>query len=72
MRARASSAVSYSAWVFTFDDTDKKGVATPLAEMRRLIEDNPRNQEAIFPYIGGQEVNTSPTPLASPVFDQLP
>ena len=46
---------------FTFDDTDKKGVASPLAEMRRLVEDNPHNQEAIFPYIGGEEVNTSPT-----------
>ena len=46
---------------FTFDDTDKKGVATPLAEMRRLIEANPLNREAIFPYIGGEEVNTSPT-----------
>ena len=46
---------------FTFDDTDTKGVASPLAEMRRLIEKDPRNQEVIFPYIGGQEVNTSPT-----------
>ena len=46
---------------FTFDDTDKKGVASPLAEMRRLIERDPRNGEVIFPYIGGQEVNTSPT-----------
>ena len=46
---------------FTFDDTDKKGVASPLAEMRRLIEQDPRNQEAIFPYIGGEEVNTSPS-----------
>ena len=46
---------------FTFDDTDKKGVASPLAEMHRLIEKDPRNQEVIFPYIGGQEVNTSPT-----------
>ena len=46
---------------FTFDDTDKKGVASPLAEMRRLIEADPRNREAIFPYIGGEEVNTSPT-----------
>ncbi len=46
---------------FTFDDTDRKGVASPLAEMRRLIDQNPRNQEVIFPYIGGQEVNTSPT-----------
>ena len=46
---------------FTFDDTDGKGVATPLAEMRRLIEKDPRNQEVIFPYIGGEEVNNSPT-----------
>ena len=46
---------------FTFDDTDKNGVATPLAEMRRMIESNPRNREVIFPYIGGEEVNASPT-----------
>ena len=46
---------------FTFDDTDKKGVATPLAEMRHLIETNPRNREVIFPYIGGEEVNSSAT-----------
>ena len=46
---------------FTFDDADKKGVATPLAEMQRLIEENPRNQEVIFPYIGGEEVNSNPT-----------
>ncbi len=46
---------------FTFDDTDRKGVATPLAEMRRLIEENPRIRKTAFPYIGGEEVNTSPT-----------
>ena len=46
---------------FTFDDTDKKGVATPLAEMHRLLAEDPRNAEAIFPYIGGEEVNNSPT-----------
>ena len=46
---------------FTFDDTDTKGVATPLAEMDRLITEEPRNRDAIFPYIGGEEVNTSPT-----------
>ena len=46
---------------FTFDDTDSKGVASPLAEMRRLIEHNPKNAERIFPYIGGEEVNDSPT-----------
>ena len=46
---------------FTFDDTDRKGVATPISEMRRLIKENPHNQEVIFPYIGGEEVNASPT-----------
>jgi hypothetical protein len=46
---------------FTFDDTDTKGVATPLVEMRRLIGKDPLNQEVIFPYIGGEDVNTSPT-----------
>ena len=46
---------------FTFDDSDRKGVATPLAEMRRLVERCPRNNDVIFPCIGGQEVNTSPT-----------
>ena len=46
---------------FTFDDTDTKGVASPVAEMRRLIDENPRNREVIFPYVGGDEVNTSPT-----------
>ena len=46
---------------FTFDDTDTKGVATPLAEMRRLTRANPANADVIFPYIGGKEANTSPT-----------
>jgi hypothetical protein len=46
---------------FTFDDNDKKGVATPLARMHQLIEKDPSNRDVIFPYIGGEEVNTSPT-----------
>ena len=46
---------------FTFDDTDTKGIATSLTEMEQLIESEPRNREAIFPYIGGEEVNTIPT-----------
>ena len=45
---------------FTFDDTDTLGVATPIAEMHRLIKNDPRNAVVIFPYIGGEEVNTSP------------
>ena len=46
---------------FTFDDADRKGIATPISVMHRLIEKDPRNREVIFPYIGGKEVNTSPT-----------
>lgn len=44
---------------FTFDDTNPE--ATPIEEMHRLIEKDPRNAERIFPYIGGEEVNSSPT-----------
>ena len=46
---------------FTFDDKDRRGAAASLAEMRRLIAANTRNREVIFPYIGGEEVNSSPT-----------
>ena len=62
---------------FTFDDRGRKaddapesggaggadvtGVPSPLSEKERLIAGNPRNREAIFPYIGGSEVNKSPT-----------
>ena len=35
--------------------------ATPLAEMRRLVAADPRNAARIAPYIGGEEVNASPT-----------
>lgn len=45
---------------FTFDDTDKNGVANPLALMRELIAKNPRNADRIFPYLGGEEVSDDP------------
>ena len=66
VRLRANAQKSFQGTIvlgmgFTFDDTDQKGVASPLAEMRRLIELNPCNQEVILPYLGGQEVNASPT-----------
>jgi len=44
---------------FTFDDSNPD--ASSIAEMHRLIDRDPRNQERIFPYIGGEEVNSSPT-----------
>ena len=46
---------------FTFDDTDKKNVASPVARMAHLIGENPKNRAVIFPFIGGDEVNNSPT-----------
>ncbi len=43
---------------FTFDDGNPE--ATPVAEMHRLIAKDPRNRERIFPYIGGEELNSKP------------
>ncbi len=43
---------------FTFDDTNNK--ASALEEMHRLVEKDPRNQERIFPYIGGEEITNHP------------
>ncbi len=46
---------------FTFDDFDQKGIATSKAQMEELVEGNARLKEVIFPYIGGEEVNSSPS-----------
>lgn len=51
---------------FTFDDsgpTDDAtpGIPSPIAMMKRMIAENPKNAEVIFPYIGGEELNSSPT-----------
>jgi N-6 DNA Methylase len=47
---------------FTFDDeAAAKGEAESLETMRALIAEDRRNAERIFPYIGGEEVNASPT-----------
>lgn len=45
---------------FTFDDTDRKGVANPISLMEQMIRKDPRNDDRIFPYIGGDEVNEDP------------
>ena len=57
---------------FTFDDTDRKGVATPLSEMHRLIEENPRNRDVIFPYIGGGRDQYQPSTCLPSLCHQLP
>jgi N-6 DNA Methylase len=45
---------------FTFDDDDTNDVVTPINEMKHLVASNPQNQQVIFPFIGGEELNTSP------------
>ncbi|MCY4558100.1 MAG: N-6 DNA methylase [Chloroflexi bacterium] len=45
---------------FTFDDSDSNGVATPISVLDELLEKDSDNQQVVFPYIGGEEVNTSP------------
>ncbi|KAM3111146.1 Eco57I restriction-modification methylase domain-containing protein, partial [Phormidesmis sp. 146-33] len=44
---------------FLFDDLDAK--STSLCEMHTLIERDSSNQDRIFPYLGGEELNSSPT-----------
>jgi hypothetical protein len=44
---------------FVFDDQNKN--ANGLHEMRELIDRDQRNAERIFPYLGGEEFNSSPT-----------
>lgn len=46
---------------FTFDDTDKEGVANRISRMKELVTENPKNAALIFPYLGGEEINGSPT-----------
>ena len=46
---------------FTFDDDTNDPAANALAKRNRLIAADPRNVERIRPYIGGEEVNDSPT-----------
>ncbi len=45
---------------FTFDDNDRKGVASPTSMMEELIKGDKSNAERIFPYLGGDELNTQP------------
>jgi hypothetical protein len=45
---------------FTFSDTDSSGEASPICLMRDLLEKNSQNQDHIFPFLGGDEVNNHP------------
>ena len=46
---------------FTFANDDILSESSPLSVMDELIRRNPMNRERIFPYMGGSELNTSPT-----------
>ncbi|MCO6048377.1 N-6 DNA methylase [Mesorhizobium sp. RP14(2022)] len=47
---------------FTFDDVAAaKGTSEPIARMHELLARDERNAERIKPYLGGEEVNNSPT-----------
>lgn len=43
---------------FLFEDSNTK--ATPIMEMEKLIANDPKNQEVIFPFLGGKQLNTEP------------
>ena len=46
---------------FTFDDVAAaKGTASSVAEMKRLVAEHPSNAQRIFPYLGGEELNSHP------------
>jgi hypothetical protein len=62
---KANSGKSYQGAIvlgmgFTFDDTDTDGLASSIEQMKRLIEQNPRNAAVIKPYIGGDEILNHP------------
>jgi hypothetical protein len=46
---------------FTFNDEDKNGEANSISTMNELLMRNPQMKEVIKPYLGGEEVSTSPT-----------
>jgi hypothetical protein len=46
---------------FTFDNTDNDGVTNSLVTMRQLLERDERNRLIIWPYMGGAELNETPT-----------
>ena len=46
---------------FTFDDTSLDKGASPVALIKNLNACDQRNSERIFPFLGGSEINDSPT-----------
>lgn len=60
-RRKATKGIDPYGEGFLFEDGNSK--ATPLSEMERLISKNPKNQEVIFPFLGGKQLNTHPSQM---------
>jgi hypothetical protein len=50
---------------FTFDDADSSGLASPISDVRRLIDRDPRNSQMLRRFLGGEEINSDPRQLPS-------
>lgn len=58
---RAFGGVKIYGQGFLFADDANDPDVTPLSEMRQLIANEPKYLDVIKPYVGGEEVNESPT-----------
>ncbi len=47
---------------FLFDD--REPTSTPISELHRLLDKNPRNGERVFPFQGGEQINADPRQAA--------
>lgn len=56
---------------FLFDDANTERGSGSLAEMSTLIKENPGNAKRIFPYLGGEELNSRFYPGAKQVHYRL-
>jgi hypothetical protein len=45
---------------FIFDDRDKSGGSSPIQAMTEIQAVRPASKKRIFPYVGGQEINSDP------------
>jgi Eco57I restriction-modification methylase/MmeI, target recognition domain len=56
-RGRAFNGCDIQGQAFLFDDEDPE--ANPTSLMRKMLEHDPRNQERILPFYGGEDINKS-------------
>ena len=64
VRLKANAEKSFQGFLilgmgFTFDDTNPD--ASPMSELERLLKIDPRNRQRVMPFLGGEELNKSPT-----------